>query len=153
MKKKNVNLIRVAQYDQTLIEKALREGRLFMEQPAYEADETRAEVRNTVARISAYACIDSVVARVWEALLEDGARVARFRITQREKVGTLNGYRIAAIVQYMCTCGLYDCHGCSFRALCSMLFSEADAERYRKNCLMYSMEEDECIIQKFVCHE
>lgn len=98
----------------------------------------------------------------WDALLGD-EHVGCFRHIQKRSMGALNRYRIAANVHYMCEIGLYqsgvadvqECKNASFRQLCQLLFSDMDAKHadlYRRNCLMYSYEEDECIILNAVRH-
>lgn len=150
---------------------ALREGRLYMQPEGVDADDTRAEVMNIVARTLAYAVAPTLITEVWEALLADENRVCKFRLTQKQNAGEINRYRIAAIVRYMLEIGLYDmqkCNSaiasssespnpvtkaCGFRGLCKLLFPDVDAELYRRGCTNYAYYEDECLIRKFCSHE
>ncbi|MCQ2333981.1 MAG: hypothetical protein MJZ88_05135 [Paludibacteraceae bacterium] len=142
---------------------ALRDGRLYMQPDCVDADDTRAEVMNIVARIEDYAPVISLVEDVWQALLADDERLQSFRITQKRNVGKINRYRIAAIVHYMLQLGLYDmqiCKSanlpCTFRSLCQCLFSDIDAaevELYRRGCTNYARYEDELLIRKFCNYE
>lgn len=136
---------------------ALRDGRLFIQPAAAPADETRAAVLDTVARILAYASAPSLVIDAWQALLADDDRLRSFRLTQKQNAGALNRYRIAAIVRHMCEIGLYDMQkcksanqGCGFRGLCQLLFPGEDADLYRRGCTNYSYYEDECLIERFI---
>lgn len=144
---------------------ALRDGRLYIQPAAVPASDTRAEVLTIIARIADFACDADLVLDAWQALLADDARLRSFRLTQKQNAGALNRYRIAANVHYMCELGLYqtnfadmqECKSasvpCTFRHLCKLLFPGENADLYRRNCLMYSYEEDECIILNAVRHE
>lgn len=148
---------------------ALRDGRLYMQPDCVDADDTRAEVMNIVARIEDYAPVISLVEDVWQALLADEERLESFRITQKRNVGEINRYRIAAIVHYMLQIGLYDvqiCKSakdhttadkdirpCGFRGLCKLLFPDVDADLYRRGCTNYAYYEDELLISKFYNYE
>jgi len=133
------------------LREALLSGRLYIAPADASTGDTRAEVISIVSRILPYACSQTLVNDAWQAILADDRRVRSFRLTQKRRAGEINGYRIAAVVSFMLSQGLYDSSVCTFRSLCIALFADSnDAHRadcYRRNCADYALAEDERIVR------
>lgn len=143
----SIELRQVAEFEPAKLQKAMAEGRLYIQDVKAGNDDVRRVIFETMSRIEDSSTDLSGLA-IWHKLLEDERKVDWFRHQRKGQPAIVSNYRLIGAVRVMWEYGIYDTTK-PFSAYCTALYG-ADGDAYRRNSTRFASHEMEVAIRTII---